>query len=164
MPLTGCHVFVCFVFADANRYGSSNGTKCVTEWSVSTPHSQPIQGDKPTGDSYGAEGKNHMKVVILGAPGVGKTAIAQVRPCREPVLHTKGTRIFFYCTPCKFFYNTPCNFFYCTAWIFFYSLHTVEKPPLHTRPKLLQNAHHVKSSTLLHSGRIFYFFNSSLIL
>ena len=57
------------IFADLRGNGGSSGH----DWQVSGDDKPPAN-DKP----YGTEGSDLIKVVILGAPGVGKSAIAQV--------------------------------------------------------------------------------------
>ena len=62
-----------FVVSDLRRDGSNGGT----DWQVSATHDDNTQSfDKP----YQSESQKpqDIKVVLLGAPGVGKTAIAQV--------------------------------------------------------------------------------------
>lgn len=49
-----------------------------TEWRV-TPHENPPVGLNDSTKAYSPDGDNFVKVVLLGAPGVGKTAIVQVR-------------------------------------------------------------------------------------
>ena len=49
-----------------------------TEWRV-TPHETPPVGLNDSAKAYSPDGDNFVKVVLLGAPGVGKTAIVQVR-------------------------------------------------------------------------------------
>ena len=80
-----------FVITDLRRDGGNGGT----DWQVNATHDDGIDSfDKP----YQSESQkpDDIKVVILGAPGVGKTAIAQV--CRSifylplPVMsHAKWT-------------------------------------------------------------------------
>ena len=66
------------------------GTKSRTEWQVTTNHDKPMHEPKPStimpsrgsgsGSENGGRGSegNELKVVLLGAPGVGKTSIIQV--------------------------------------------------------------------------------------
>ena len=61
---------------NGNAWGSSNrGPR--TEWSVTTPHDRPVAADKAP-QSFSPDGDNLIKMVVLGAPGVGKTSIIQV--------------------------------------------------------------------------------------
>ena len=62
--------------SNGNAWGSTNrGPR--TEWSVTTPHDRPVAADK-TPQTFSPDGDNLVKVVVLGAPGVGKTSIIQV--------------------------------------------------------------------------------------
>ena len=78
------------IAATQNTYSGEAVTKVA--WSVTTPHSDPYTDDRDppptakqladaaaTGKPYSPDGDDLVKVVILGAPGVGKTSIIQVR-------------------------------------------------------------------------------------
>lgn len=53
----------------------ANGSSSTTEWQVTTPHDRPVT-DKSL-QPYSPDGADLIKIVLLGAPGSGKTAIAQ---------------------------------------------------------------------------------------
>ena len=61
-------------------WGGSCGRDSHTEWQVTTNHTKPMpeKSQSQTGNGYGNETDNHIKVVLVGAPGVGKTSIVQV--------------------------------------------------------------------------------------
>ena len=65
--------WVLLAFSDLRGNGGGSGT----DWQVSAGTDQPPpSSDKRYGS--GPDGSDLIKVVLLGAPGVGKTAIAQV--------------------------------------------------------------------------------------
>jgi hypothetical protein len=63
-----------FLFSGWGSNG--NGVSSGTEWQVSTPHSQPVTDKSLL--PFSPDGVDLIKVVLLGAPGVGKTSIVQV--------------------------------------------------------------------------------------
>ena len=69
-------IYISAEVSNGNAWGSTNrGPR--TEWSVTTPHDRPVAADK-TPQTFSPDGDNLVKVVVLGAPGVGKTSIIQV--------------------------------------------------------------------------------------
>ena len=74
-----------------NSWGGGHGRDSHTEWQVTTNHTTPLpeKSQSQSGNGFGNENDNHIKVVLVGAPGVGKTSMVQVT--HNPIL------IFFIC-------------------------------------------------------------------
>ena len=74
-------LFYVLILGDAVlSWGGAGGRNSHTEWQVTTNHSKPMpeKSQSQTGNGFGEETVNHIKVVLVGAPGVGKTSIVQV--------------------------------------------------------------------------------------
>ena len=70
-----------FKIVDAvNSWGGGHGRDSHTEWQVTTNHTTPLpeKSQSQSGNGFGNENDNHIKVVLVGAPGVGKTSMVQV--------------------------------------------------------------------------------------
>ena len=70
-----------FEIVDAvNSWGGGHGRDSHTEWQVTTNHTTPLpeKSQSQSGNGFGNENDNHIKVVLVGAPGVGKTSMVQV--------------------------------------------------------------------------------------
>jgi len=63
----------------ASSWGGGHGRDSHTEWQVTTNHTSPMQekSQTQTGNGFGSEQENHIKVALVGAPGVGKTSLVQ---------------------------------------------------------------------------------------
>ena len=63
-----------------NSWGGGHGRDSHTEWQVTTNHTTPLpeKSQSQSGNGFGNENDNHIKVVLVGAPGVGKTSMVQV--------------------------------------------------------------------------------------
>ena len=63
-----------------NSWGGGHGRDSHTEWQVTTNHTTPLpeKSQSQSGNGFGNENDNHIKVVLVGAPGVGKTSLVQV--------------------------------------------------------------------------------------
>jgi len=62
-----------------NSWGGGHGRDSHTEWQVTTNHTTPLpeKSQSQSGNGFGNENDNHIKVVLVGAPGVGKTSMVQ---------------------------------------------------------------------------------------
>ena len=83
LPLLSPFFYVCnfLIIVDAvSSWGGGHGRDSHTEWQVTTNHSQPMpeKSQAQTGNGWGSETDNHIKVALVGAPGVGKTSLVQV--------------------------------------------------------------------------------------
>ena len=73
-----------------NSWGGGHGRDSHTEWQVTTNHTTPLpeKSQSQSGNGFGNENDNHIKVVLVGAPGVGKTSMVQVIQLLYINLHT----------------------------------------------------------------------------
>lgn len=81
------------IVASSGGYSWDTETRKI-DWKVSISHEKPLHGDATSANPsavatssnpYGTETPEVVKVVILGAPGVGKTAIIQVSVLVWPI-------------------------------------------------------------------------------